>query len=351
MNRNWGIAILVALVLAGVGVFTALFYFDSVDFKSFSFSSGDQKLFRKITVSREMGRQGLILEYCTDFLSDYPESPLANRVRVIAADAFCTRGDYPQARRFLYQILGDKKADPETLIEAAVTLGRVIKDSGVTEPLAHNYLEDIYIRVPAETRRELSVSLAYSFLYRKDYLNAARYFNEAGGEYALIGSARIYIDQGRYPEAIQEYLKYMPLYPDSRNYSGVTNAFLKQCLYYAGWLKAAGQTDQALVYYGHIIRLFLHDPYADDALVESGRIYAARKNYKDALAHFDRALVNKATNADDRALYEKAGTLYDTGRKTEAAKAYQEVAARWPQSRYAKEALDWVGVIAKEMQY
>lgn len=319
------------------------------------FVAADEKAWQRVKVAYDMNDPKKAMGYVEDFLVEYPNSKFRNKVTLIAASVFFDNKDYSGARKYALNVIDtlnkdDKKSELSDYIDAIILLGKVSKENGFYEPTVVNFLEDVYMKADDAKKSDIAVYLGYANLYQKNYTNALRFFNSVNGEYSIIGRARVYIDQSRYPEAIQEYLNYFTAYPNSERYENVRIAFVKQTLFFADQLKRAKEYDQAVRYLLNVASYFPKDNSADEALVRIAQIYQINKNYAQALSFLNKALNNSVTEGDDLALYVKGTVYYDQGNASESARSFQELTEKYPKSLYYKRALEWKQLIAQEAQ-
>jgi tetratricopeptide (TPR) repeat protein len=193
--------------------------------------------------------------------------------------------------------------------------------------------------------------LGYAYLFKKDYTQALIYFNNAGGEFSFAGRARSYIEQGKYQEAIQEYMNYFNAYSQGKIYDGMKKAFVKQALYYSDKLLEVKLVEKAESYLSKIAELFPKDDAADEALIKLSDLCLKTKKYDSALYYICKALNNNPTYYDDQALYQKGIILYQMNRKKEALDVFKDFKSRYPQSVCFSKADEWVKLIQKDLQY
>lgn len=319
------------------------------------FVPADEKAWQRVKVAYEMNDPKKAMGYVEDFLVEFPNSKLRNKVTLTAATIFFENKDYSSAKKYALNVIDtlnkdDRKSESSDYIDAIILLGKVAKENGFYEPTVINFLEDVYMKADEGKRSEIAIYLGYANLYQKNYTNALRYFNSITGEYSIIGRARVYIDQNKYPEAIQEYLNYFTVYPKSERYENVRIAFIKQTLFYADQQTRAKDFDQAVRYLLNIVNYFPRDNSADEALVRIARIYQQNGNFNEALSFLNKALNNSVTESDDQALFVKGTVFYDQGKKSEAARTFQELADKYPKSLYYKKSMEWKDLIAQEAQ-
>ena len=361
MNRTERtIAIFAILCLvAFIAGFSYLLFFSGKSAVSLQkiglFVPADEKAWQRVKVAYEMNDPKKALGYVEDFLVEYPNSKLRNKVLLTAANVFFDGKDYSGAKKYAVEVIDtlnrdDKKSDSSDYVDAIILLGKIAKENGFYEPTVVNFLEDIYNKADEIKKSEIAIYLGYANLYQKNYTNALRFFNSVIGEFSIIGRARVYIDQNKYPEAIQEYLNYFASYPNSERFANVKAAFTKQTLFFADQLTRAKDYDRAVRYLLDVANAFPRDNSADEALVRTAKIYQANAKYDTALSFLNKALNNSAIEGDDQALFVKATVFYDAGKKSESARIFQELLDKYPRSLYGPKAREWKDVIAREAQ-
>lgn len=357
-ERAIAIFAVVCLVIFIVGFTYLLFFSGKSVFTGSKISwlvPADEKAYQRARVAYEMKDPKKSLGYVEDFLVEYPKSRYRNKVLLTAATVFFENKDYVSAKKYAMNVIDtlnrdDKKGDADDYVDAIILLGKVSKENGFYEPTVVNFLEDVYLGAGDVKKAEIAVYLGYANLYQKNYTNALRYFNSITGEYSMIGRARVYIDMNKYPEAIQEYVNYFQVYPKSERYDNVKIAFVKQSFFYSDQLKKTGFYDKALQYLLNVANYFPRDNSADEALVRMAKIYAAHRDYSNALSFLNKALNNSVTSGDDWALFEKGMVYYDMGKKAESARVYQDLIDKYPRSLYYPKAVEWKKVIAAEAE-
>lgn len=357
-ERTIAIFAILCLVAFIIG-FSYLLFFSGKSVMSIQklgiFVPADEKAWQRVKVAYEMDDRKKTMGYVGDFLVEFPNSKLRNKVLLTAATVFFDRKDYANARKYALNVIDtlnrdDKKSELNDTIDAIILLGKVSKENGFYEPTVVNFLEDVYVKADEKKRSEIAVYLGYANLYQKNHTNALRYFNSVNGEYSIIGRARVYIDQNKYPEAIQEYLNYFTSYPNSERYGNVKTAFVKQTLFYADQLKRAKEYDQAVRFLLNVANYFPRDNSADEALVSIAQIYQVNRNYAGALSYLNKALNNSVTGGDDMALYVKGTVYYDQGKTGESARVFQDLMDKHPKSLYYQRSREWKALIAQEAQ-
>ena len=315
------------------------------------FQKNETKIFQIIKMNYELNNNNKALDLSADFLALYPESKLKNKVIIIAASICYDKHDLESSKKYLGAFFKTMNYDNSELADAAIICGKILKEQEIFDPMILNNLEDAYLKISFEKRTELSVYLGYAYLYKKDYLSAIRYFNEAIGEYGIIGIARVYIEQGKYPEAIQEYQKYFSLYPVSINYHSVTNAFLKQTYYYANYLKQAKKNDEAVEFYLKIIQRFPNTHFSEESIYQIITIFYEMKDYTKAQYYIDKLLNNSVLLLDDHGLYQKAIIYYDLKKYQNSIQEFNKLLNNYPDSRLKESAKEWLVILYKGMKY
>ncbi len=347
----WGFILL--LIMVGV---LSFFMLNSKLFIKYSNHSGlligkrDEELYKKIKSAYEMKDYQKTLDLSSDFLTDYPESDFQYKVLSITAGVFYDQRDYNKARQILQKIFAGSPRDSADFVDAVVLLGAISKEYEKYDPVVLNYLEDAYLKADNSKKPFLAVYLAYQYFYKKDYINAVTYFNNGPDEEDMIGRARVYIEQGYYPQAIQEYLNYFNAYPKTERYERMKSAFIKQSFFYAEVLKKSKEYQKAIQYFLNIINIFPQDPAADQGLIKIADIYAINKDYKNAALFLDKALQNSMTNSDEEALYNKAVLFYEWKKKQEAIKLFKDLQEKHPDGIYTGKAKEWIDIINKDLQ-
>jgi len=307
-------------------------------------------LYHKITASYELKEYQKALAECSDFNAQYPDSTNKVTVMVIEAEIFFTINDIDKTRDIIQKIFSENRIENSDYVRASVLLGKITKNDGIYDPVAMNYLENAYLKAEGLQKMEIAGFLGYQALFNRDYKTAIKYFNISTGEEGIIGRARVYIDQGNYQAAIQEYMNFFIDYPDGARYGRVRNAFIKQSLYFAGNLKKSGDFKRSIQYYLNIADMFPDDPSAYEALIKIADIYSINKNYQNAADFLDKACSIGCTNGIEEALYNKAVVYYQWGKKNESIKLFKELQQKYPSGSFSRKSGDWIELIKKDIE-
>jgi len=345
----WSLLLLIVLT-----VIISYFLFSGFSGKSFlhlpiGFTSEEDKDFRKVEVFFNTRDYDKSINLALDFLSEFPESRHRFRVMTILAESFFNKREYSISEKYVMKVLADPHVDINSYVDANIIFGAIYREYEKFNPVVLHYLEDAYIKADRNEKLLLSTFIGYQYLYKKEYRTALRFFNESSGEEGIIGRARVYVEEGNYPGAIQEYANYFNSYPANERYTRVKQAFLKQSFYYADFLRKKKDYDMALKYYINVVNFFPKEKEADEALVKMAEIYEENKDYKNALFYFDRALNNAVTNSDESALYNKAKIYYETKNYREAISFFREFQSRFPSSLLSDKVAEWIDIATKEI--
>jgi TolA-binding protein len=351
MNRAL-ITVILSVMVVLTGFLTWAMFFDGTGGNPLLvFQGGEARAYRHVASSWEMRDGADTLHLASDYLAEYPEGKNSGKVRLIAANALYESGDAVSAKKYLVRYYVESPRDSLECADAAILLGRIQRDSGSYDAVSQNRMEDAVLEADAARKIELNSLLGYGYLYRKDYSSAVRAFSESSGEYARIGMARVYIDQGKYPEAIQEYLDFMQSYPASPHLSAVTNAFLRQASWYSGWLRGAKRDGEAKQYLEKIWKMFPETTFADDALISLAEISRDAKDDDAEALYLARAISNRVRKADERAFYLRAGLEYRQDKLSQALDDFDSVASGTEAGSVKKDAADWADLVRKELRY
>lgn len=347
---------IISLFLFLIGFSYFIFFYDKagINIGEFKFLSKDQKIeksYQKIKSAYDVSDYDKALNLLSDFTVDYPDNRFIGNTYVIAASIFYQKKDYKNSRKYVEKALQIPNIDNDAYVDAAVLLGRILREYEMADPAGLSYLENAYLKAPDTRKSDISAFIGYQFLYKNDLTNAMVYFNNSSGEEGVIGRARVYIGSGKYPEAVQEYINYFNAYQKDERYGRVKDAFLKQSFYYADQLVQAGNTEKAKGYLLNIVNYFPMESIADDALIKISGIYENRKDYKNALLFINKALNNTPKDHDDIAAYQMAVILYEMNKKRDSIKAFQNYMEKYPGSLYREKAQEWVDIITKDIQY
>lgn len=344
--------IAIVMMVALIGVFVYFMFFSKqTDVTVLFRSNAEQKIFQKIKVSYEVSDYDKALDLISDYLVDYPENNKTPRVMLIAANILLKKADYDGAKRYVVKVVSLDSATVDDIADAAVVLGAIMKETGQFDPDALNQLEDAYFKSPSTTKRDIAVFLGYAYLAKRDYQTAINYFNNSTGAYSLIGRAEVYIAQGKYAEAIQDYLNYFTQYPKTTYYTNIKADFLKHCYEYAESRQKLNYYGKAIEYYLKIINNFPDEQYADISLYKIATIYYDNKNLSSSLIFLDKVLNNTVVYSDDAAYFQKAIIYYEQNKKAQSLNEFKKLQDKFSTSTYTKKSWEWVELITKEMQY
>ncbi|NPV02154.1 MAG: tetratricopeptide repeat protein [Brevinematales bacterium] len=311
----------------------------------------DEKVFQKIKVSYEVGDYPLCIDLVTHMIVDYPESKYLNTAITYGANLLYMKKDYDGARKYVEKVVTAKNVTAAEFVDAVIVLGKILREVEKYDPVTVDYLEDAYLKADKGTKPELAAYLGYAYLYKRDYTNAIKFFKNTVGEDAILGPAAVFIAEGIYSDALQEYDNYFNYYAAGKNYDQIVERYLKQCFYYARTLKDAKMSERALTYFYKVVNKFPGNSYADRALYEIADIYYTGKSFANSLYIIDKILANSNPECDPAALFLEGQIYYETGKKAESYKAFQEVRDHYPETAYGKRAIEWIEVISKEFQY
>lgn len=312
--------------------------------------TGSEKLYRKIEIAYEMADYDSAVSSIAEYLSDYPSGADLAGVNAIAADILFERGDSDNARIYITRVVSDDDATDADLALAVVVLGKMMKQSGTFNSVTLNYLEDAYLRAPADYRSDLALYLAYAYLYKCDYSTAIGYFEAAMGDESLIGMAEVYLAQSKYAEAIAEYENFFALYPSSPLFEEAKESYIETCFLYAEKLSTAGAADLSIEYYLKVVNQFRTDVKADEALFEIAEVYYENYSYENAILFYDMVLDNAVTDYDDDSIFEKGLVYYESGELSSALSQFRTLIEQYSSSPFAGQAEEWKDLIILEMQ-
>ncbi len=334
---------LILIIMLGlIGVFSYFLIFSQL-------KQGDEKMYQKIKISSELSDYQKTLDSISDFLVEYPQSPLKNKVMIQAAVTLYHKKDYNAARDYATKVLGENTLQNEDFVDAVQVLGWILRDTGKFDSITLDYLENAYLKVKDIKRQEVAVNLGYAYYFKKDMDDALLKFNEGTDEWALTGLALVYLAQEDYPQAIERYEEFFRRYPSSQRFTDVKQEFLKQTYYYAGILQSKKRYEEALQYYLRIVNRFRDTNFYDAALYQIGEIYY--QNGKNTAAEdFYQKVVNNTIFYSDDAAYFRLGTLaYEQDKKAKALAIFQKIMKDFPGSSFFNQSQDWINLISKEL--
>jgi TolA-binding protein len=325
--------------LSGKNIITAIF----------KQNEDSETLYRKICESFDLKEYQKALDLSSDFLAEYPESNYRIKVLYLTAEIFYLQKDLNKAKQIIQKIFTDTTAEGPDYIQAVELSGNIAREIGIFDPIINNHLESAYMKADPNEKSRISIYLGYQALFKKDYTESLRYFSESPPDEGIIGRARVYIEKGNYPQAIQEYLNFFNAYPGDERYDRVRTAFIKQSIYYAGLLKTDKDYTKAIQYYLNIVNQFPNDPDASIALLGMAEIYSINKDYKNAVLILNKVL-KKQDKSEEEALYQKAIIYYQCNKKNEAIHYFKELQDKYPAGAYGKKAGEWIDLITKDIQ-
>lgn len=306
--------------------------------------------YKKIAALYDMKEYQKALDTSSDFSALYPDSKYMVKVLDVEAEVFYAQKDIDKTRMIIQKIFSDNRIDNSDFVTAAELLGEIGRDNGKYDPVVMNYLENAYLKSEGLQKPVIAGLLGYQALYSKDYKSAICYFNITSGEEGLIGRARVDIEQGNYPDAIQEYLNYFSLCPEGQRYDRVRDAFIKQSFYYALALKNAKEYKQAIQYYLNVVNTFPSDTAAGEGLLKIAGIYAFTGEYQKSADSLDKILTGRYSNCFEEALYNKAVLYYQWDKKNLSIKYFKDLQEKYPSGIFGSKAPDWIILIKKDIE-
>ncbi len=310
----------------------------------------DENMYRKIRSGFDLKEYQKTLDMSSDFLALYPESDYRVKVMLLTAEIFYFQKDLNKAEEIIRKIFAESSSEGPDFIQAVELLGAIARETGVYDPIVNNYLESAYLKADAYEKSRICVYLGYQALYKKDFTESLRFFSEAAPDDGIIGRARVYIEKGNYPQAIQEYLNFFQTYPADERYGRVKTAFIKQSVYYAETLAACRDYSKAIQYYNNVVLLFPDDPETYGALLKISEIYSVNKDFKSAVIFADRAIKKNEIPGNEEALYRKAVIYYQWDKKREAIGLFKELQDKYPAGTFGKKAGEWIDLITKDIE-
>lgn len=247
-------------------------------------SDASEKEAEKIFIAYDLGDNKLASRLITDFLANYPDNPLQNRVRIIGANIMYKRGDSMGALAYIKKVLSENKLENEDFTDAVLLLGSIARERKQYDSFIQSYLEQAYFRASEPSKSMLAFYLGYIMIHNKDFKNAASYFNNVIGENGVLGRADLYAAQEMRPETINAFANFLDLYPASQNFSYVKEAFIKESKLQASSLAARGYLDSAVNFYQNIVSRFPATQDADFSRLQIAEIYIQKKDLKKAAA-------------------------------------------------------------------
>lgn len=352
-DRTVGVIGIICLLFF-IGIISYFMFFaDSNMSIRFIFNPKDkeQKYFEKIKLASDFTDNDRTIGLIEEFLMDYPDSSYKNKVLAIAAEILYQKKDYEMSKKYIEKVVSSVNSRSDEYVNAVITLGKIGLDLDYFDPVTVKYLEDAYLVADAAKKENLAVYLGFSYLFKKDYNHALLYFNQASGEFSFAGKARVYIEQGKYQEAFQEYLNYFSAFPKGNIYEGMKKAFIKQTIYYSDKLVQIKLPKKSIEYLSNLIGLFPKDNNINEVYLKISQIYQIMNENKNALLYLNKALQDSITNNDDLVLYNKAVLTYQMNQKKEALKLFHGFQDSYSQSSLNNHVSEWILLIQKDLEY
>ena len=240
-----------------------------------------------------------------DFLKNHPNSPRKNEVSELLSESYLTSNNYNEA---LAQIEGMASRTPR--IDAAYQ--RATFNKG-----AELFNKDQYAEALAQFQKSLSRP-------QEDELTVAARFWSGEAQSAL----------RNYPAAVTEYAAVF------RETQPKNTDFHQRSRYGIGYAYYNNKEyDKAAVHFReYAAAVGANGRNYADAVVRLGDCYLVAKNFDAAIKQYDLALAQPGAEKD-YILFQKANAQNYSGRADEARRNFDELAAKYPNSRYADNAL------------
>lgn len=353
MNRGilWFSVGCLTVLLIGVGV---LYWMPNSELPRLSIGAPSQekpdtKLYRKIQTAYGLKDASRLRVLVEDLAGEYPQSGFLPDSWRMMADVLMGEKNYDAAKPLLDRILKTSGVPAPVMDQTALLYGKWLQETERFDPAGLNLLEDLYVRSEGVAKQEIASTIGYQYLYKNDDAMALQYFQKASGENALVGSARVLIKMGKYPEAIQVYRNYFTQYPKSERFRGVFEAYSKQTLYYAKKLSEAKLPEQALLLLSELAENFPLEEASDTALLAMSEIYQKAKDYSNAENYLNRVLKNRPVSGDETALSRWVVLRYEQDDFTGVLVKYREYESRYPQGQYLKDLQEWKRMAEKQL--
>lgn len=308
-----------------------------------------EKEAEKIFIAYDLGDDRLASRLITDFLANYPDNPLQNRVRIIGANLMYKRGDSAGALAYIKKVLSESKLENEDFTDAVLLLGSISREQKQYDSFIQSYLEQAYFRASEPAKSMLAFYLGYMMIHNKDFKNAASYFNNVIGENGVLGRADLYAAQEMRPETINAFANFLDLYPASQNFSYVKDAFIKESKLQASSLAARGYLDSAVNFYQNIAARFPGTQDADFARLQSADIYIQKKDLKKAVALLEQILDNDDKFYDPDALFRLGKIHFEQDNPEQALNSFRTLAEQFPSGPMIREAQEWQRLILESL--
>lgn len=240
-----------------------------------------------------------------DFVKTYPKSPRRNEVNELLSESYLTSNNYDEA---LAQIEDMPNRTPR--IDAAYQ--RATFNKG-----AELFNKDQYAPSLAQFQKSLSRP------QDNELIVAARFWS---------GEAQSALRN--YPAAVTEYVAVF------RETQPKNSDFYQRSRYGIGYAYYNNKEyDKAATHFrDYAVAVGAGGRNYADALVRLGDCYLVAKNFEAAIKQYDLAQAQPEAEKD-YILFQKANALNYSGRTDEARRSFDELAAKYPNSRYADNAL------------
>lgn len=312
-------------------------------------SDPSEKEAEKIFIAYDLGDDKLASRLITDFLANYPDNPLQNRVRIIGANLMYKRGDSSGALAYIKKVLSENELENKDFTDAVLLLGSIAREQKQYDSFIQSYLEQAYFRASEPAKSMLAFYLGYMMIHNKDFKNAASYFNNVIGENGVLGRADLYAAQEMRPETINAFANFLDLYPASQNFSYVKKAFIKESKLQASSLAARGYLDSAVNFYQNIAARFPGTQDADFARLQIADIYIQKKDLKKAVTILEQILDNDDKFYDPDALFRLGKIHFEQDNPEQALNSFRTLTEQFSSSPMIREAQEWQRLILESL--
>lgn len=312
--------------------------------------SDDIKAADKIFVAYELRDTALASKLIADFLVEYPESKLQNRVRLIGAKIMNDKLDYDGALAYVQKILNNSDISNKDYSESVLLLGEIARKRKQYDSYIQSFLEQAYFKAEEPVKSKLAFYLGYLFLNKGDYQNSLSYFNNVIGEDGVLGRADLYSAQIMHPETINALENFLTQYQSSKNYDYAKNTFIKEVHLYSKTLSSRGYLDNAQKVLEKIIKIFPTSKDADLARLEIANIYYDRRQFDKSAYLLSQIIENKDRTYNPDALFMLGTIAFEKNQQEQALGFFRSLIDQYPDSKLVGKAKQWKDLILESLR-
>lgn len=304
---------------------------------------GVNSLFWSGEAKRYAGHESEALGIYQRFLDEYPQSPLAAKVRYLTGITHYGKKKTALSESYLKEAANSD--DRLTLARADIVMGEIKLNAGDYKR-ARDYFESARknASLPAELQNRVSLGLGVSLYYMDRFDQAISTLKELSNKSKGFESDKVhfylaeaYFAAKDYPNALKNY-----------NAISSSNSELKPQVIYGKAYAYFNMKDyvNSANYFSDYLKLNLKSSNFTDARLRLADSYYANKKYALASNIYRDIYLNEdARQNNDYAYYQYAQALYKAGNSNDAIREFLVLQEKFPGSRYVAESQYLVGWI------